>query len=79
MTRQAIKEWIESLPLGSFSYGATRGFFGLFDESVCAPAGRVDESDYCEGGREVLVRLRQVERTAPASRMQHGETMEVGN
>lgn len=59
----------------AFWTGAAAAFNGNFSERDCAPAGFVNETDYCAGGREALQRLRQPE---PATRVQHGAIVNGG-
>jgi hypothetical protein len=42
-------------------YGMYTVAMGAFDESTCGPAGSVWESDFCEGARDALQLLDEVE------------------
>lgn len=62
----------------AFGVGALAVIDGQFNESACAAPGSDLETDYCEGGRETLRRIRQcMQPTAPARRIQHGDIVET--
>lgn len=69
-----VAEWVISGALldgrTPFWNGALDALKGQFDEEDCGAQGFVEESDYCEGGREVQQRLREY---PPAVRVQHGD------
>ena len=80
MTIEEVREWAANAVItdgrdASFYLGVLDATRGEFDEERCPPAGFVDETPYCEGGREGMLRLAQPE---PARRMLHGEITTVG-
>lgn len=72
--RATIRAWIaEGFASGqslAFWIGARDALDHEFEERFCGGAGTADESDYCEGGREVLQRIAM---PYQARRIQHGE------
>ena len=77
MTVDEVRTWaIDHLRRGeepaAFYVGVADATYGTFDESQCEAAGFVWETNYCEGGREGLLRLEQA---TPAGRLQHGTTV----
>ena len=74
MTVEEVRQWAaDSVANGeepiAFYLGALDATRGEFNEADCAAAGFWDETPYCEGGREALLRMEQ---TTPAGRMAHG-------
>lgn len=69
------KDGVERAPENAaFFVGIIAAALGSFADAGCAPAGYVDESTYCEGGREGLLRLSAA---APTGRIAHGEVVDA--
>lgn len=84
MNRDDVRRWvIDGAASGqdpAFWIGAETALDGRFSEGDCMPAGFVDETDFCAGGREALQRLREADNAQrPAKRLQHGAIVDQRN